>query len=175
VALLSGCAPSSDVAPRDPRLDAAENLIDAFYSFDPAPLRTALRDAPQSTPQILYYQGWAQGGNYVVLNRKPCSLSADDIVSCEITVKDDLIGALGTGYDVTDIFRMSFSEGRIVAVDTASNDPPEFEQALDWLRATRPDLMQGPCKEFFNGGPTPQDCVRNVVSGFRDYAARTPD
>lgn len=166
-----GCAGSAELpSSGEPRL-AAEKLIDAFYSFDPVPLRSALADAPESAPQILYYQGWAEGGNYAVLDRKPCRLVSADEVSCDIKVRDDLIAALGTGYWVTDTFHLTFRDGRIVKVRTSSNDPPEFDQALDWVRAQHPDLMTGPCRGFFAGGPTPQDCVRAVVKGFADYRA----
>jgi hypothetical protein len=165
-----GCVGSHSIeAVNEPRLASAEKLIDAFYSFDPVPLRAALADAPESEPQIVYYQGWAEGGNYAVLDRKRCrSISADE-VSCDIKVRDDLIAALGTGYWVTDTFHLSFRDGRIVKVRTSSDDPPDFEQALQWLKAKRPDLMMGPCRGFFAGGPTPQDCVREIVKGFAAY------
>ena len=175
VALLgmTGCAtrPTSPSSGDNSRLATAEKLIHAFYSFDAAPLRAALADAPESAPQILYYQGWAEGGNYAVLDRKPCrSVSADE-ASCDIKVRDDLIAALGTGYWVTDTFHLTFRDGRIVKVRTSSNDPPDFEKALDWVRVQHPDLMTGSCRGFFAGGPTPQDCVRAVVKGFADYRA----
>ena len=170
---LAGCsAPDPPELPGySSHLAAAEKLIDAFYSFDPAPLRAALTDAPESAPQIVYYQGWAEGGNYAVLDRKPCLLVSADEVSCDITVRDDLIAALGTGYWVTDTFHLTFRDGRIVKVRTSSNDPPDFDQALDWVKAQRPELMTGACRGFFAGGPTPQDCVRAVVTGFADYRA----
>ena len=152
-------------------LAAAEGLIDAFYSFEPARLRSALAGAPESAPQILYYQGWAEGGNYVVLERKPCRLDKPGEASCDVKVRDDLIAALGTGYDVTDTFHITFEGGRIARVRTSSNDPPEFEEALKWVRAERPEVMTGPCRGFFAGGPTPQDCVRAVVKGFAEFAA----
>ena len=153
-------------------LKAGAALIDAFYSFDPAPLRQAMASAPDSMPQILYYQGWAQGGNYVILERRPCRFEKADQIRCDITVKDDLIAALGTGRPVTDTFHLSLRDGRIVKVRTSSNDPPEFEQALDWLKRERPELLTGPCRGFFAGGPTPQDCVREVVKGFAAFRAR---
>jgi hypothetical protein len=152
-------------------LAAAEALIDAFYSFDPVRLRSALVSAPKSAPQILYSQGWAQGGNYVVKERKPCRLEKPEEVLCDITVKDDLIGALRTGYDVTDTFHLSFKDRRVVGVRTSSNDPPDFKQAFDWLIKARPEIMKGPCTGFFAGGPTPQDCVRAIVKGFAEYMA----
>ena len=170
---VTGCAapPATSSSGIKSHVAAAERLIDAFYSFDPAPLRAALADAPESAPQIVYYQGWAQGGNYAVLDRKPCrSVSADE-VSCDIKVRDDLIAALGTGYWVTDTFHLTFRDGRMVKVRTISNDPPEFEKALQWVNAQRPDLLTGVCRDFFAGGPTPQDCVRAVVKGFADYRA----
>ena len=162
-------SPRPQLVGRNSHLAAAEGLIDAFYSFDPVPLRGALSYAPASAAQIIYYQGWAEGGNYAVLNRKPCRLNRVDEISCEITVRDDLIAALETGYWVTDTFHLSFRYGRIVKVRTSSNDPPDFELALDWLRRERPDVMTGPCRGFFAGGPTPQECVRAVVAGFAAY------
>ena len=174
--ILGGCA--SPNAPQrvsaSPDLIAAERLIDAFYSFDPARLRAAMSDAPASQPQLLYYQGWAEGGNYIVLERKPCRQAAENEVSCDIKVRDDLIAALRTGYWVTDTFHLTFRDGRIIKVRNSSNDPPDFDQALNWLNRERPDLMAGPCKGFFAGGPTPQDCVRAVVAGFAEYRTAHP-
>lgn len=155
------------------QLAAAEKLIDAFYSFDSAPLRTALRNAPKSMPVILYYQGWAEGGNYRVLDRQTCTLDKPNEARCAITVKDDLIAALGTGYDVTDVFHISFEKNRITAVRTSSNDPPDMKQAFDWLTGKRPDMLKtAPCDGFFAGGPTPQACVRAIVQGFKEFRAR---
>jgi len=170
---LSGCtaSPQSQSASSSSPLAAAERLIDAFYSFDPVPLRAALSNAPASQAQIIFYQGWAEGANYAVLKRQPCRRNSPDEVSCEITVQDDLIAALGTGYWVTDTFHLSLRAGRIVNVRTSSNDPPDFEEALDWLKLKRPDLMKGPCKGFFARGPTPQACVKAVVKGFAKYRA----
>ena len=171
-----GCAasPRPRFATEASPLAAAEWLIDAFYSFDPDELRAAMANAPASQPQLLYYQGWAQGGNYAVLARKPCRLAANDEISCDITVRDDLIAALGTGYWVTDTFHLTVRDGRVVKVRNSSNDPPEFDQALTWLKRERPNVMTGPCKGFFAGGPTPQDCVRVVVAGFAAYRAAHP-
>lgn len=128
--------------------------------------------APGSLPRLLYYQGWAEGGNYEVLRRRPCRFDKAGEVRCDVTVRDDLIAALRTGFDVTDTFHVAFKGGRIVGVRNSSNDPPEFDQALGWLRRERPDLLDGPCRGFFAGGPTPGECVRAVVKGFADFAAR---
>lgn len=168
---LSGCAaltPPVRSAGSTP-LVAAERLIDAFYSFDPDPLRAAMADAAGSQPQIVFYQGWAQGGNYKVLKRQQCQFSGEAEVTCAITVQDDLIVALGTGFWVTDKFHLKLDGERIVKVRTSSNDPPEFDLALIWLKREQPGLMTGPCRGFFAGGPTPGDCVRAVVSGFKAF------
>jgi hypothetical protein len=99
----------------------AEAFIDAFYSFDPDPLMVAMTSAEESIPSILFYQGWAEGGNYQIVKRKPCRPDQDRTISCSITVKDDLIGALGIGFDVTDTFQ------RIARIDV---HPPENGFAL---------------------------------------------
>ena len=169
--LAVGCAAQPKDA-RPPELARAEALIDAFYSFDPARLRAVMADAADSQPALLYYQGWAEGGNYAVLKRSACRFDKPDEVRCAITVKDDLVPALGIGFDVTDTFHISFREGRIVGVRTSSNDPPEFEQALKWVDKQHPALFDEECRGFFKGGPTPQACVREIVKGFREFAAR---
>lgn len=169
--LTAGCAVSAGTRSTANELKRAEALVDAFYSFDPARLREQMGGAPESLPRLLYYQGWAEGGSYVVLHRKPCRFDKADEVSCAVTVKDDLVPALGIGFDVTDMFHISFREGRIVAVRNSSNDPPEFEQALKWVDKQHPTLFDRECRGFFNGGATPQACVRQVVKGFREFAA----
>ncbi len=173
LAACNSLPPPSRPADGSP-LAKAEAVIDAFYAFDPARLRQAMAGAEASMPEILYYQGWAQGGNYIVLDRQPCRRVTASEVNCSIKVRDDLIQALGTGFDVTDTFHLTFDDGHLASVRTSSNDPPEFEQALQWLRRERPELITGPCQGFFAGGPTPQDCVRAVVRGFADFRARRP-
>jgi hypothetical protein len=170
---VSGCgsllrAPRTDDASR---LAAAEAFVDAFYSFDSQRLMRTLAAAPESVPRIAYYQGWAQGGNYTIVRRMPCRAESPERVTCSITVRDDLIQALGTGFDVTDTFHLGFDAGRLVSVRTTSNDPPEFDRAMEWVERERPDLVEVPCKDAFEGGPTPQACVRAMVQGFREFAA----
>jgi hypothetical protein len=83
---------------------AAEKIIDEFYSFDSEKLESALDSAKSSIPRIVYYQGWAKGGNYKIVNRMPCEAKNEKLISCSITVKDDLIGAPGIDFNVTDTF-----------------------------------------------------------------------
>jgi len=170
-ALLTACGAPGGAAQPQLNLAAAEELIDAFYSFDRDRLLQALESAKESQPAILYYQGWAEGGNYRVVKRMPCIQDGPASAHCSITVKDDLMGALGIPFDVTDTFHVSFAERRIVAVKASSNDLPVFDQALEWVRRERPESIRVPCDGFFDGGPTPGDCVRAMVQGFAGFAS----
>ena len=168
--VMAGCSrPRTPVA--DARLVAAERFVDAFYSFDRRRLADALAAAERSAPRILFYQGWAEGGHYRVSRRRPCALEPEQRVRCAITVRDDLILALGLREQVTDTFRLTLDGGRIVRVTTSSDDPPLFEEAMTWVRRERADRIRVPCEGFFAGGPTPQACVRAMVQGFAEYAA----
>ena len=168
-ALSLACAPAT--APQQTSIATAEAFIDAFYSFDRARLDAAMVDAPESKPDILYYQGWAEGGNYAVLERKACRFDKASQVSCGVTVKDDLMPALGFAWHVTDVFHFEFANGRIVKVWNSSNDPPEEELAFKWLRRERPEIFDGPCRDMFEGGPTPHDCIKAIVKGFAEFTS----
>lgn len=154
-------------------LETAEGMIDAFYSFDPASLSAFLSAAGESAASILSYQAWAQGGNYLVLNRVGCSSedgTADKIV-CPVTVQDDLVQALQTGFDVTDTFHLTFEDGIIVNVDTSSNDQPIYRDARVWVDANMPEVMAGPCKRTDGQRETPGDCARAMTAGYAKYKA----
>jgi hypothetical protein len=171
--VLSGCG-SVSRTPRPgstPQLAAAEAFVDAFYSFDAERLKEVLAAAPESVPRIAYYQGWAEGGNYVVVQRMPCRMELPELVTCSIRVKDDLIQALGTGFNVTDTFHLGFDGRTLVSVRTTSDDPPEFDRAMEWVQNERSELVDEPCRDSFEGGTTPQACVRAMVQGFREFAA----
>jgi hypothetical protein len=149
----------------------AERFIDVFYSFDAEDLRHTLAAAETSIPAIVYYQGWAQGGNYKIVNRMPCLAKSPVVISCSVTVKDDLMGALGIVFDVTDTFSLTIARGNIISVETSSNDLEVFRSAQDWVRMHHPELLREPCRDFFNGGPTPGKCVQAMVEGFARFAA----
>ena len=157
----------------DPNLLAAEAFIDAFYSWDAEVLAETM-DSPDMVPgeaaRALYYQGWAEGGNYRIQKRRPCTRSEDGRVECSITVTDDLGEALG--YDATDVFHLSIEAGRIVGVVFDSDDPPVFEEVFEWMAKDRPEVFAGPCKDMFNGGTTPGACVKAVVRAARDFVNR---
>jgi hypothetical protein len=164
-------ADSEDRRSADQFITAAESFVDAFYSFNPEELRAALSTAEDSIPSILFYQGWAEGGNYKVMKRMPCKVDNEGIVNCAITVRDDLIGALGIDFNVTDTFHLTFREGQIVSVSNSSNDPHAYYDANEWVEENRPELVAEPCKGFFDGGLTPGDCVRAMVQGYSEFAA----
>ena len=153
-------------------LQSAEALIDAFYSFDSDQLKPLLVTAQSSVPALMFYQGWAEGGNYKVISRAPCHAQSVDRVSCAITVEDDPVLALEIDFNVTDTFVITFRNQTIVAVETSSNDKPVYHQAFKWVAEQMPEVMSGPCQGFFDGGPTPADCARSITAGFRKFAAR---
>lgn len=156
---------------QETQLAKAESFIDAFYSFDAEQLAPLLAEAPDSAASLLYYQGWAEGGNYKIVNRGACApTEVANTVACPITVQDDPVLALKTGFNVTDTFTMTFTGTALTAVDTSSNDQPIYYQARDWVLAEMPDIMTGPCKGFFAGGPTPADCARAMTAGYQKFA-----
>jgi hypothetical protein len=79
--------------------------------------------------------------------------------------------ALKTNFNVTDTFTITFDAGQVVKVETDSNDQPIYYQAFDWVVKEMPEVMDGPCKGFFDGGPTPGDCARAMTEGYRRFAA----
>ena len=176
--VLGACsdAPEPLATPETPdavgsNLSKSEAFIDAFYSFDPDRLRPMLVAAPESAQSILYYQGWAEGGNYKVLQRGACAVDENKLISCPITVQDDPVMALNTGFNVTDTFTLTFANGEIVKVDTSSNDQPIYYEARAWVEREMPEVMSGPCKDRGAGGATPGDCARAMTEGYRRFAA----
>jgi hypothetical protein len=151
-------------------LAKAELFIDAFYSFDQDRLRPLLEAASESAISIMYYQGWAEGGNYKVVERGACVADSNHAISCPITVQDDPVLALKTGFNVTDTFALRFVDGQIVSVETSSNDQPVYFEARKWVEREMPEVMAGPCKTPQNGGTTPGDCARAMTEGYRRFA-----
>lgn len=158
------------VAP-DALLAKAEGMIDAFYSFDRERLAPFLAKAGEAKDKILYYQGWAEGGNYKVLKRAPCVAEAENVIRCSITVEDDPVLALGLDFKVTDSFAITFDGEDIVGVETSSDDKPIYGAARKWVEANMPEVMAGPCSERGTGAGTPGDCARAMTEGYRQYAA----
>ena len=177
--LASACSEAPPPAPAeaappampDADLAAAEAFIDAFYSFDRDRLAPMLAAAEETAPGLLYYQGWAEGGNYEVLERAPCARGEDGIVACPVTVQDDPVVALGTGFNVTDTFHLTFSEGVIVKVETSSNDQPIYFQARQWVEQNMPEVMTGPCANGGTAAGTPGDGARAMTAGYAAFAA----
>ena len=173
-ALLSACQNNSNVKSgndQQKNVETANAFIDAFYSFDPSQLKALLQQAEKSRSPILYYQGWAEGGNYEIMERHPCVATKDSLVVCPVTVKDDLIGALEIDFNVTDTFHIIIGNGQILSINTSSNDPPEYYEARDWVRQNRPELIEIPCQGIWDDGSTPGGCVQAMVQGYREFMA----
>ena len=171
ILILSLISCDENSPPIENSIAVSESFVDAFYSFNPDELRDVIASAEESLPKMLFYQGWAKGGNYEVVKRFPCERSDNETIDCSITVKDDLIGTLGIDFNVTDTFHLTVTDGQITAVTNSSNDPQAYWDAEEWVRANRPDLIERPCEGFFNGGPTPGDCVRAMVQGYSEFVA----
>lgn len=150
-------------------LETAEAMIDAFYSFDASKLQPFLSAAGDSEAALLGYQAWADGGNYVVLNRMPCAPEEGGTIACPITVQDDPVQALKTGFDVTDTFHLTFNDGIITKVATSSNDQPIYRDASVWVAKNMPKVMEGPCKRTNGVRETPGDCARAMTKGYAAY------
>jgi hypothetical protein len=161
-------------AAADPDLVIAESFIDAFYSFEPDRLAPIMAAAAETAPRLLYYQGSAKGGNYEVLLRTPCARDEEGIVNCPVKVKDDRVQALGTGFDVTDTFHLSFDDGVLVKVTTSSNDQDIYREAAVWVRENMPEVMEGPCKNRGTMEGTPVECSRAMTAGYKAFVA-SPD
>lgn len=171
-AMLASVAPPSTAADAGAaaRLALAERFVTAFYSFETEPLAGLLAEAGDSAADMLFYQGWARGGNYIVMQRMPCTEADDDRVRCSITVQDDLVLALGIDFDVTDTFDISFSDGAISAVETSSNDPELYHDARDWVWEHHPERVREACDGSPEASPDPERCVSNMLKGYREYA-----
>ncbi|MEQ8303017.1 MAG: hypothetical protein RIB47_06470 [Cyclobacteriaceae bacterium] len=149
--------------------EMAIQFVNAFYSFDEDSLKSVLRHAAESQPGILYYQKWAQCGNYQVVQRNDFVVKNDSLLICPVTVKDDLIGALAIDFNVTDSFHVKVIKGQIRSVYTSSNDPDLYFEAKDWVRQNRPDLIDKSCEGIWEDGTTPCECVKGMVAGFRAF------
>jgi hypothetical protein len=176
--LLGSCKNASnsgnDINPRL-TIDIAHEFINAFYSFNKDSLKTTLFYAKESQPGILYYQKWAECGNYKVIMQHDCIIKNDSLVICPVTVKDDLIGTLGIDFHVTDTFSLTIVEGHIRSVETSSNDPDLYYEAKDWIARNRPELIEKPCEGIWEGGPTPCECVQAILEGFAEFKTHNPN
>ncbi len=151
----------------------AEGFIDAFYSFEPEKLSAFLTNTDETASRILYYQGWAEGGNYKVLKRGACEVESTNVIRCPITVQDDPVMALKTGFNVTDTFHLTFDGTHIASIKTSSDDQPIYYEARKWVEANMPEVMTGPCLDRNKGGKTPGDCARAMTEGYKQFYAAT--
>ena len=174
ILILIGCKNRTnseiDINQND-NIDIANQFIDAFYSFNEDSLKLSLSYAEQSQPSILYYQKWAECGNYKVLNRTNCEERNDSLVICPVTVKDDLMSALQLDLNVTDTFHIIIKDRKIRSVQTSSNDPDVYYEAQDWIKQNRPELIEKPCEGTWARGPTPCECIKGTIQGLAEFKA----
>ncbi len=174
ILLFIGCkngTNSEALAHKNNNIDIANQFIDAFYSFNKDSLKSSLSYAEKSQPSILYYQKWAECGNYEILKRFDCEETNDSTVICPITVKDDLMGALQIDLNVTDTFHITIKNQQIRSVQTSSNDPDVYYEAREWMNQNRPELIEEPCTGMWEGGPTPCECIKAIVQGLIEFKA----
>lgn len=169
--LLCGCNRSSSDknSANKNNIQIANEFIDAFYSFNKDSLQSKMVHAESSQPDILYYQGWAECGNYEVIERGVVFEKNDSLVICPVTVKDDLMGALQINFNVTDTFKITIKDGQLRSVDNSSNDLNIYYTAKEWVKNSRPEYVEKQCEGIWDGGPTPCECVQGMVKGFQDF------
>jgi hypothetical protein len=175
ISFLISCGDTDDMSnslDQEAQLEQAESFINAFYSFNPSELEIFLGSAAESAPSIIYYQGWAEGANYKVHDRKACLVADINKVTCSITVEDDPILALQIDYRVTDTFHIAFENREITSIETSSDDPQIYYDARSWVQENHADLIAKPCIGFFDDGPTPADCARAYSKAYAMFTDR---
>jgi hypothetical protein len=164
--VTTACATQKETAAN---IAKAEDFVDAFYSFDRSLLEPKLARAPDSAGIILFYQGFAQGGNYKIIERQACQPIDSAQVSCSITVEDDPMLALKIDFHVTDTFTITFENENLVKVENSSNDLPIYFEAQNWAFKNFPEIKTGPCLGFFDGGATPAACARAMTKAYEQF------
>ena len=149
-------------------LQIAESFLDAFYTFDQSKLIRFLAPGADAD-RALYYQAWAQAANYKVKQRTACDHNASKAIICAVTVTDDFGQTMG--YVATDTFTMTIHENKVSAISFEGDDPPIFQQLFAWIAENRPEILESPCKDLFEGGKTPVDCARAVVVAAKEFVA----
>lgn len=174
ILLISGCKNSSHskvLTIEEANVNLASEFIDAFYSFNSDRLASSLSQAKESQPNLIYYQKWAECGNYKVVDRQEFIKENDSMIICPVTVKDDLMAALDIDFNVTDTFRITIKKGNIRSVTTSSNDPELYYTAKDWVKQNRSEIIEVPCEGIWEGGPTPCECIKAMIRGFGEFKA----
>jgi hypothetical protein len=95
------------------------------------------------------------------------------LFQCPITVQDDPVVELKTGFNVTDTFHLTFDATQITSIKTSSDDQPIYYEARKWVEANMPEVMTGPCLDRNKGGKTPGDCARAMTDGYKQFYAAT--
>ena len=154
----------------------AESFVDALLSFNPTALAPFLVDAGSSAPFMTFLQGWLKGGNTDVIDRQACVAKGNNKVTCAITVDDDFARALEYGFNATDTIELFVVDGTIRQAAASPVDRPLITyEAVDWVFESDPELLDGPCAGYFEGGPTPQACAEAMLAGVRKFVEAADD
>ncbi len=172
--LIMGCKNAAHHEPPINQSNAkvVNEFVNAFYSFNRDSLESILSLAKESQPGILYYQKWAECGNYEIVKRGDLIERNDSLIIVPVTVKDDLMAALQINFNVTDTFHISIQNGKIRSVQTSSNDPDAYYEAKEWVKQNRPGLIEKACEGIWEGGPTPCECIQGMIKGFTEFIAK---
>lgn len=170
--LIVSCKERTNKSTSTSHLAIGNKFVDAFYSFDRDSLQAILSSSEKSQPEILYYQKWAECAHYKIIDRSHHVEKNDSTILFPVTVKDDLMAALGIDFNVTDTFHISFQKGKICSVKTSSNDPDAYHEAKEWVYINRPEWVKKPCEGIWAGGPTPCECVLSMLKGFTELTVR---
>ena len=167
-ASCNNASPPEGSGTHESNIVVANKFIDAFYSFNTDSLESILSNANASQTKILFYQKWAECGNYEVITRHACIGKNDSLIICPVTVKDDLMAGLNINFNVTDTFHLTITRGRIRSVKTSSNDPDVYYKAKEWVKENRPDLISA-CEGIGAGTPAPCECIVGMIKGFKEF------
>ena len=150
------------------RVALGNAFVDALYSFDPEALEALFVEG--AATEALYYQGFAEGGNYRIVERGDCIASRVDEIICPITVEDDAMLALSNETKVTDTHFLTVSDGLLTDHRNTTNDPEILFFAVLWVFSTYPEMNEGVCAGMWTDGQTPGECARRIAEGVREYA-----
>ena len=155
------------------RIEVAEEFLDAVYSLDPDRLDAAMASLPEDDRRFLtFYQGFAAASDYEVTDGPSCQVSGPNI-QCSVRARDRFVDAVGLQAHEFERYTLSTRDGEVRDLRFRLQGPPALSEPFDWVVENRADVMDGPCRGFFDGGPTPDDCARAFFDAFEERLAAT--
>lgn len=161
-----------DVAqPETELLALGDDFVDAYYSGDPESV-LSLGSTDAAFDPILYYLAYNASLGVVVTGHEctaGASSGANDFVSCDVTLTDELSTLLG--YTLIDRFVLIVADGTITDATTyAVGDERIFGEFTDWMWANGYEPTTGACQGFSTGlGETPAECGQHYMDAARAF------